>query len=269
MDERALPITEHLAELRRRIGIALGSIVVGAIFAYNFSEPIFGYILSPATEALAAKGSKLQAIAPTEIFIAYIKCALLAGFALTLPVSFWQLWAFVAPGLYDSEKRAIFPFVVSSTVLFALGAAFGHTFVFPLMFQFLNSWDNEWVTSVWSLNEVFGLTTQMILAFGVIFELPIFVFFLAMSGIVTSRQLFSGTRYAIVASFVIGAILTPPDVVSQVLMSVPMVLLYLVGVGVAWVFEPKRPASEPESATGLQPAVARPGAGETRPTPER
>ncbi|MBY0400287.1 twin-arginine translocase subunit TatC [Myxococcota bacterium] len=249
MDERAVPITEHLAELRRRIGIALGAIVVGAILAYNFSEPIFGFILSPATEALAARGSKLQAIAPTEIFIAYIKCALLAGFALTLPVSFWQLWAFVAPGLYDSEKRAIFPFVVASSVLFALGAAFGHTYVFPLMFQFLNSWDNEWVTSAWTLNEVFGLTTQMILAFGVIFELPIFVLFLSLSGIVTARQLFAGTRHAIVASFVIGAILTPPDVVSQVLMSVPMVLLYLVGVLVAWIFEPK---PVPEENKALQ-----------------
>jgi sec-independent protein translocase protein TatC len=248
VDERALPITEHLAELRRRIGWALGAIVLGAILAYTYSETIFGYILSPATSALAAKGSRLQAIAPTEIFIAYIKCALLAGFVLTLPVSFWQLWAFVAPGLYDTEKRAIFPFVLASTVLFVSGAAFGHTFVFPVMFEFLNSWDNEWVTSAWTLNEVFGLTTQLILAFGVIFELPIFVLFLSLSGIVTARQLLGGTRYAVVASFVIGAILTPPDVVSQVLMSVPMVVLYLIGVAVAFVFEPKPAAETPTNA---------------------
>jgi len=249
VDERALPITEHLTELRRRIVIALGAMILGAILAYNFSEQIFGWLLSPATEALSAKGSKLQAIAPTEIFIAYIKCALLAGFVGTLPVSFWQLWAFVAPGLYDTEKRAIFPFVIASSVLFVTGAAFGHAFVFPLMFQFLNSWDNEWVVSAWTLNEVFGLTTQMILAFGVIFELPIFVLFLAMSGIVTARQLLSGTRYAVVASFTIGAILTPPDVVSQVLMSVPMVILYLVGVAVAFVVEPK-----PADTSALQKA---------------
>ncbi len=247
MDERALPITEHLAELRRRIAIALAAIVIGAILAYNFSEQIFAWLLAPATTALAAKGSKLQAIAPTEIFIAYIKCALLAGFVGTLPVSFWQLWAFIAPGLYDSEKRAIFPFVLASTVLFVLGALFGHTFVFPVMFQFLNSWDTDWVVSAWTLNEVFGLTTQLILAFGVIFELPIFVLFLSLSGIVTARQLLSGTRYAVVASFVIGAILTPPDVVSQVMMSVPMVLLYLLGVAVAWLFEPK-----PATSSALQ-----------------
>lgn len=245
MDDRALPITEHLAELRRRIGISLAAIVIGAILAYTFAEPIFAFLLAPATDALAAKGSKLQAIAPTEIFIAYIKCALLAGFALTLPVSFWQLWAFVAPGLYDDEKRAILPFVVSSTILFIVGALFGHTFVFPVMFEFLNSWDNEWVTSAWTLKEVFGLTTQLILAFGVIFELPIFVFFLSISGIVTARQLFGGTRYAVIGSFVVGAMLTPPDVVSQVMMSIPMVALYLVGVAVAWLFEPK-PAESTE-----------------------
>lgn len=244
MDERALPITEHLAELRRRIGIALAAILLASILAYNFSEQIFGFLLAPATDALAARGSKLQAIAPTEIFVSYLKCSLLAGFVLTLPVSFWQLWAFVAPGLYDSEKRAILPFVLSSSLLFVLGAAFGHTFVFPVMFQFLNSWDNDWVVSAWTLREVFGLTTQLILAFGVIFELPIFVFFLSISGIVTARQLLGGTRYAIVASFIVGAILTPPDVVSQVLMSVPMVVLYLVGVAVAWIFEPKSVAQQ-------------------------
>jgi sec-independent protein translocase protein TatC len=137
--------------------------------------------------------------------------------------------------------------VLASSVLFVLGALFGHTFVFPVMFQFLNSWDNEWVVSAWTLKEVFGLTTQLILAFGVIFELPIFVLFLSLSGIVTARQLLSGTRYAVVGSFVIGAILTPPDVVSQVMMSVPMVILYLLGVAVAWLFEPK-----PAESTALQ-----------------
>lgn len=251
MDERALPITEHLAELRRRLAIAVGAIVVGAILSYAWSEEIFGYLLAPATTALAARGSKLQAIAPTEIFFAYIKCALLSGFVLTLPISFWQLWAFVAPGLYDSEKKKIFPFVVASTFLFVTGGLFGHTYVFPIMFQFFNSWDNDWVVSAWTLNEVFALITQMILAFGVVFELPILVLFLALAGIVSARQLLSGTRYAVVVAFVAGAILTPsPDVVSQVLMSVPMILLYLVGVVLAFFFEPKPAATTALQTTG-------------------
>ena len=249
---------EHLAELRRRIGIALGAIVLGSSVAYAFCEQILGYLLSPATTALADRGSKLQAIAPTEIFVAYIKCALLAGFVLTLPVSFWQLWAFVAPGLHDSEKRAIFPFVLSSTFLFVVGAAFGHTFVFPLMFQFFNSWDNDWVVSAWTLREVFGFISQMILAFGVIFELPIFVLFLSISGILTARQLLSGTRYAVVIAFIVGAILTPsPDEVSQALMSVPMVILYLVGVALAFIFEPKRVETTALEKAGSGDAVVR------------
>jgi sec-independent protein translocase protein TatC len=137
-----------------------------------------------------------------------------------------------------------------------LGALFGHTYVFPIMFQFFNSWDNDWVVSAWTLNEVFSLITQMILAFGVVFELPILVLFLALAGIVSARQLLSGTRYAIVIAFIAGAILTPsPDVVSQVLMSVPMVVLYLVGVALAFFFEPK-----PAATTALQTTAAGGGA---------
>jgi len=123
--DEALPITEHLTELRRRLAWVFGAIVLGAMVSFNFAEEIFGFLLAPATEALSAQNSKLQAIAPTEIFFTYIKCALLSGFVLTLPVTFWQLWSFIAPGLYDNERKAVIPFVVSSTGLFAGGADFG------------------------------------------------------------------------------------------------------------------------------------------------
>ena len=244
MDDQALPITEHLAELRRRIAWVLGAIALGAILSFNYAEQIFGFLLAPATEALAAQGSRLQAIAPTEIFFTYIKCAVLSGFVLTLPVSFWQLWAFVAPGLYDNERKAIFPFVICSTGLFAGGAIFGYSIVFPIVFQFFNSWDNEWVVSAWTMREVFSLTTRLFLAFGVAFELPLFVFFLAMTGIVSARQLFAGTPYAVLAVFIVGAILTPPDFVSQILLAIPMLGLYLLGVAVAWIFDPQRRAEK-------------------------
>lgn len=240
VDDRALPITDHLTELRRRIGWTVGAISIGAIVSFNFAEQIFGFLLAPATEALGAKNSQLQAIAPTEIFFTYIKCAVLSGFVLTLPVSFWQLWSFIAPGLYDNERRAIFPFVICSTGLFAGGAIFGYSVVFPIVFQFFNSWDNEWVVSAWTMREVFSLTTRLFLAFGIAFELPLFVFFLAMTGIVSAKQLFAGTPYAVVAMFILGALLTPPDFVSQVLLAGPMIILYLVGVAVAWVFDPQR-----------------------------
>jgi sec-independent protein translocase protein TatC len=242
VDDQALPITDHLTELRNRIAWILGAITIASIASFSYAEQIFGFLLAPATDALAAQGSKLQAIAPTEIFFTYIKCALLSGFVLTLPVTFWHLWSFVAPGLYDSERKAIIPFVVFSSGLFAGGAIFGYILVFPIVFQFFNSWDNEWVVSAWTMKEVFSLTTRLFLAFGVAFELPVFVFFLAITGIVSARQLFAGTPYAVLAVFVVGAILTPPDFVSQILLAVPMLILYLAGAAVAWIFDPQRRA---------------------------
>jgi sec-independent protein translocase protein TatC len=135
VDDKKLPLTEHLAELRTRlirIGLAW---IVGAALAWTWSAEIFALLLAPAVDALGPDGGKLQAIAPTEIFFTYLQCALLAGFALALPVILWQLWAFVAPGLYPGEKQMILPFVLVSTGLFAAGVVFGHTLVFPLMFQ--------------------------------------------------------------------------------------------------------------------------------------
>ena len=240
MDERALPITEHLAELRSRLMWVVGAMFIGAFASFNFAEQVFGFLLAPAVEALGQQDSQLQAIAPTEIFFTYIKCALLAGFVLTLPVTFYQLWAFIAPGLYDNERKAVLPFVFFSTVLFASGAIFGYSMVFPIVFQFFNSWDNEWVVSAWTMKEVFSLTTRLFLAFGVAFELPLFVFFLSITGIVSAKQLFSATPYAVLIVFIVGAMLTPPDPVSQIFLAVPLIVLYLAGVGVAWLFDPAR-----------------------------
>jgi sec-independent protein translocase protein TatC len=246
VDETRLPLTDHLAELRTRlirVGLAW---LVGAGLAWNFSEEIFRLLLAPAVAALAPGGGKLQAIAPTEIFFTYLKCAALAGFVFALPVVLWQVWAFVAPGLYDSERNAIVPFVLVSTLLFCGGAVFGYTMVFPLMFDFFTHFDNEFVQSAWTMREVFALTTRLFLAFGIAFELPVLVFFLAQAGVVDAPTLLRGTPYAVLAVFVVAAILTPPDWVSQVLLAVPMVLLYLLGVGVAWLFSPRRKADESE-----------------------
>ncbi len=236
MDETKLPLTEHLAELRGRIFKVLIAWVVGTALAWSFSEEIFGILLEPAVAALGGEDRPLQAIAPTEIFFTYLKCALLAGVVFALPVIFWQLWAFVSPGLYPGEKNAILPFVLVSTALFTGGAVFGYTIVFPLMFDFLTGFDNEFVQSAWTMREVFALTTRLFLAFGVAFELPVAVFFLAMAGIVDAPTLLRGTPYAVLGVFITAAILTPPDWVSQIFLAVPMVVLYLLGVGVAWLF---------------------------------
>jgi sec-independent protein translocase protein TatC len=249
VDERQLPLTDHLAELRTRLFRVLLAWVIGAAAAWNFSEQIFGLLLAPAVKALGPDGGTLQAIAPTEIFFTYLKSAVLAGFVFALPVIFWQIWAFVAPGLYPSERNAIVPFVAISTLLFGGGAFFGYTAVFPLMFTFFTGFDSEFVHSAWTMREVFALTTRLFLAFGVAFELPVVVFFLSVSGIVEPRTLLRGTPYAVLGVFVMAAILTPPDWVSQVFLAIPMVLLYLLGVGVAFIYNPRsRKSSSKENA---------------------
>lgn len=239
MDDAALPITDHLAELRKRLGWIVASLVGGTLLSFNQAETIFGFLVKPVLAALP-EGTKLIAIKPTEIFFTYLKCALLAGFVLSLPVFFFQVWRFVAPGLYPNERHAAIPFVACSTLLFGGGAIFGYLLVFPVIFGFFTSFDSSFAESAWTMQEVFSLTTRLFLAFGVAFELPIAVFFLAVSGIVSARQLLAGTPYAVLAMFVVGAMLTPPDFVSQIMLALPMIVLYLLGVGVAWLFGPDR-----------------------------
>jgi sec-independent protein translocase protein TatC len=257
VDDRPLPLTAHLAELRSRllrIVIAWGA---GSVLAWSWREEIFAALLAPALRALGAlgKGHTLQAIAPTEIFFTYLQCALLAGFALALPVFFWQIWAFVAPGLYPQEKRVALPFVLISTLLFAGGAAFGHEVVFPVIFQFFAGFSSDFVQAAWTMREVFGFTTRMILAFGTGFELPVVVYFLALAGVVEPRRLLAGTKYFVLIAFIVGGVLTPPDPLSQSLLAGPLIVLYLLGVGAAYLFVPRRGA-EP-SAASLPTALKR------------
>lgn len=252
MEDTPLPLTAHLTELRSRIFKILLGWATGFAVCWGFAEPLFNWLLAPALEALGPDGGRLQAIAPTEIFFTYLKCALLAGFVLSLPVFFWQLWAFIAPGLYPAEKKAAIPFVLVSTVLFATGAGFGYEVVFPLIFRFFADFSADFVESAWTMREVFALTTRLILAFGTGFELPVVVFFLSVTGIVTPGQLLRGAKYAFLGAFVLGAVLTPPDVVSQILLAGPLMALYLVGVGVAWVVTPRRRASAEEPGSGEQ-----------------
>lgn len=238
MDDTPLPLTAHLAELRGRLFKVLAAWALGAAAAGFWHEEIFRVLLLPATQALGS--GMLQAIAPTEIFFSYVKCALLAGLAFALPIIFWQIWAFIAPGLYPSEKRMGLPFALISTLLFAGGALFGHQLAFPLAFRFLAGFESDFVVSAWTLREVFALTTRLILAFGAGFEMPVLIFFLGAAGIVPPRRLLAGFKYAVLAVFIAAAILTPPDVVSQLLLAAPLLLLYLIGVGAAWMFSPRR-----------------------------
>lgn len=240
MTDPELPITDHLAELRTRIAWVVASWLFCAGLSYAWAEEIFAFLLAPAIAALGS-GASLQSIAPTEIFFTYIKSALLAGFILSLPMFFWHAWAFVAPGLYEGERRFVVPFVFASTLLFSGGSIFGYTIVFPIIFDFFGSFSSEFVVSAWTMREVFSLTTRLFLAFGVAFELPLLVFFLAMAGIVTAKQLLAFTPYAVLCVFITAAILTPPDVVSQLFLAIPMIALYLLGVGAAFLIQKRNP----------------------------
>lgn len=247
MDDTELPLTEHLAELRRRIVWILLAWGAAAVLCWRFREAIFGALLEPALNALGPDTS-LQAIAPTEIFFTYMKCALLAGFVLSTPVFFWNVWAFIAPGLYANEKRFAIPFVIASTLLFVGGASFGYGLVFPLIFNFFSGFANELVSSAWTMREVFGLTTRLFIAFGVGFELPVIVFFVAASGLLTTGQLLSGSKYGLLAAFTLGAVLTPPDIVSQVLLAAPLFVLYLIGAIAGGFFARTSGAKQPPQA---------------------
>ena len=184
-----------------------------------------------------------------------MKCALLSGFVLALPVVFWQLWAFVAPGLYPREKRLALPFVLVSSGLFAGGAIFGYLVVFPIMFSFFAAFQSDFVQAAWTMREVFSFTTSMFLAFGVSFELPVIVFFFAVAGIVDARQLFGGFKYAVLGAFILAAVLTPtPDMVTQTLLAGPLIVLYLLGVGAAFlVGAGRRRGSDETEEPGVTP----------------
>ncbi|MAI26588.1 MAG: twin-arginine translocase subunit TatC [Myxococcota bacterium] len=239
------PITDHLAELRRRIFRILLAVTVLSIVSFSYAEEIFLFLVEPVVQSAEGTGTTLQAISPTETFFTYLKCALLAGFVLSLPVTFWQVWAFIAPGLYESERRAVIPFVFISSLLFMSGAIFGYTQVFPLVFDFLSGFDDSpLIQQNWTMSAVFSTTSRLFLAFGTAFELPVVVFFLAITGLVSTRKLISGTPYALLAIFVVAAILTPPDPMSQVLLALPMFVLYILGVGVSWIFDPARKRKE-------------------------
>ena len=219
---------EHLEELRQRLIYMLFSFVIGAAVAWHERERILVWLTMPFVRAWngTTMGGKaaLHFPAPQSLFVAYMKLALIGGLIFSLPILLYQLWAFVAPGLYNREKRYALPFVVSSCGLFALGAWFGWRFAFPVAFQYLLSFsgkigDDIVVEPSVMIDEYIEFISRMLLAFGTVFELPVLVFFLSVAGIITHHHLIKFTRVFIVIAFVIAAIITPPDPLSQLLLA--------------------------------------------------
>jgi sec-independent protein translocase protein TatC len=247
MDEPQ-PLLAHLDELRRRLFRLIGAWLACSLVAGIWHKEVFELLMGPAVGALREKGYSLIVISPPELLITYIKSALLAGFLVSLPVTLWQIWAFVAPGLYDTEKRFAIPFVGSSVLLFFGGCTFGYLLAFPFVFEYFLSLEADFIETSWTTREIFSFMSRLYLSFGVAFQLPVAIFFLALAGIVTPDKLASGRKYAVVIMFVGGAILTPPDVVSQVALAVPLVLLYESGIWVSRLVLSRRKTEADEAA---------------------
>ncbi|MDY0212159.1 MAG: twin-arginine translocase subunit TatC [Desulfuromonadaceae bacterium] len=232
----------HLEELRRRLIICMLAWVGGFGLCYGFAQELFEFISLPVRASLP-QGSSLVFIHATEPFFTFLKISAVAGFLLALPIVLWQIWAFVAPALYPGEKHLAIPFVISGCACFGLGAYFGFTFVFPVIFTFLINLGlgAGGTEAMLSMGGYLAMSTRLLFAFGLVFELPIVIFFLARLGVVDHIWLGKNRRYAFILAFVIGAVLTPPDVFSQVSIALPFILLYEVGIWVARVFGKKRP----------------------------
>jgi sec-independent protein translocase protein TatC len=244
MDDTPRPLLEHLEELRRRLFWVLGAWALASFAASFFSKELFEILMAPAVDAVRASGHTLIAVAPSELFMTYLKTALLSGSLFAMPVALWHLWAFVAPGLYENERRYALPFVISTSTLFCVGCAFGYFFAFPVMFQYFVSLEADFVHTSWTTQAVFSFCSSMYLAFGLAFQLPIVLVALAIAGVVTPRWLAKQRKYAILMAFIVGAILTPPDATSQIMLAVPICLLYELSIWTARALV-RTPAPEP------------------------
>lgn len=224
----------HLVELRKRLGLSVLSVFIMFAVAFTFHEPILEWVTHPLNDALsqvseiskkAAEGMVTTHQVGGAFFVA-LKVSFFAALIGALPFILYQLWLFIAPGLYANEKKMILPFVVGGTVMFVIGVLFAYYIVTPFGFQFLITFGSFLYTPLINIEDYVGFFTKIMVGFGISFELPVFAYFLALLGLVTDRTLVDFFKYAIVIIFVVAALLTPPDVLTQFLMAVPLVLLY-------------------------------------------
>ena len=235
----------HIADLRKRLIISSITVVVMFFVCFSFYEPILNWMMVP-VEASLPKNSQMVAVEIQETFFTALQVAFFSGFIISLPVIFWQLWLFLAPGLYDHEKKLVIPFVFFGTLMFLIGASFAYYIVVPLGFDFLIAFGSAVVTVLPSIGKYVDFFTKLLFGFGIAFELPVITFLLAKVGLVTDKDLKEFFRYAIVIIFVVAAILTPPDVMSQLLMAAPLIVLYGVSIYIAKVFNPAPKDEEEE-----------------------
>ncbi len=232
---------EHLDELRKRLVHVAIYIALGFLVCWFFHKQIYDFLAIPITRLLPA-GTKLAYTNVTDVFTLYMKVSMLAGLFLTLPFSLYEVWKFIAPGLYRKEKRYVVPFLVSSMMLFLMGAAFCYYIVLPAAFKFLIELGSSFMPVI-KIDEYLDLTNMMLLGFGLIFEMPVVVAFLSLFGLVSANFLWSKFKYSIVGIVTLAAIISPTgDAFNLMVWSAPMILLYIISIGVAFIFGRRRKA---------------------------
>lgn len=248
VDTHRMPLLEHLRELRTRLIISMVAVAVGMGVAFVVVDPIFGWLTAPFNDAMEATGTEgglAIVTSPFEGVYTYIKVGVFGGLLFALPVVVYQVWQFIAPGLYKTEQRVVYPLAISSTVLFLLGAVFCYYVMFPVAFPFFLEVVDA--NASLSLSGYLSAVVKMMLAFGLCFQLPVGVFFLARMGLIDHHDMVRGFRYAVVGLFMLAALITPPEVFTQILLAVPLVVLYAVSIGVAWAVSTKQ-RTHPASA---------------------